>query len=54
MVKNVNQILTNLVERTYQKNGKGGLFPLKQPAKDQRRVEIWYQMAAYLNENYNF
>jgi hypothetical protein len=41
-----------LVYRRYEKNGYGGLFPLKNPRKDQRKVEIWYQMSAYMLENY--
>lgn len=44
--------LSRLVARTYQYNGEGGLFPLKCPMEDQREVEIWYQMCAYLTENY--
>jgi hypothetical protein len=44
--------VVNMVERGYRKDGFGGLFPLKNPKKDQRRVEIWYQMSAYLLENY--
>lgn len=38
------------LERRYAYNGHGGLFPLKDPIDDQREVEIWYQMQAYLNE----
>jgi len=40
------------LERSYDSDGNGGLFPLKNPQKDQRRVEIWYQMNAYVLENY--
>ena len=40
------------LDRKYEKNGEGGLFPLKNPKEDQRRIEIWYQMSAYLFENY--
>jgi hypothetical protein len=40
------------LSRDYLENGNGGLFPLKYPKKDQRRVEIWYQMSAYIMENY--
>lgn len=40
-------------ERQYQRDGKGGIFPLKDPKQDQRRVEIWYQMNAWLMENSN-
>lgn len=45
-------VLNDVLERNYKKNGQGGLFPLKKPAKDQRKVEIWYQMSAYILENY--
>lgn len=48
----VNRILTDLMERQYSRNGQGGLFPLKVAKKDQRKVEIWYQLSAYLLENY--
>lgn len=49
----VHQILKCFLERRYTRHGDGGLFPLKLHVKDQRRVEIWYQMMDYLNENYN-
>jgi hypothetical protein len=39
-----------LVWRTYQYDGTGGFFPLNYPGEDQTKVEIWYQMAAYINE----
>lgn len=45
-------IIEIFLERQYNYNGEGGLFPLKNPKQDQRNVEIWYQMMAYLNENY--
>lgn len=45
-------ILDKFMNRTYSKNGKGGLFPLKFGNKNQRKVEIWYQMNLYLVENY--
>jgi hypothetical protein len=47
----VSEILDVFVWRTYQSNGVGGAFPLKQARDDQRQVEIWYQFYAYLNEN---
>ena len=40
------------MDRSYSRSGHGGLFPLKKPNKDQRKVEIWYQMMAYLMEKY--
>jgi hypothetical protein len=48
----VDQILDKIIYRTYDRSGKGGLFPLKRPKKDQRKVELWYQMCSYLVENY--
>lgn len=42
--------LDMIIWRTYEDNGHGGLFPLRAPQKDQRKVEIWYQLSAYLLE----
>jgi hypothetical protein len=47
----IDEILDAVVWRTYNWDGQGGLFPLKYPGRDQRQVEIWYQMAAYFLEN---
>lgn len=46
----VHQALKRLNDRTYEYNGTGGLFPLAQTEQDQRKVDIWYQMSAYLLE----
>lgn len=46
----IDDILYALVWRTYDSNGQGGFFPLKNPHEDQRKVEIWYQLNAYLIE----
>jgi len=48
----VNHIIDVVLDRSYKRNGKGGLFPLRIAKKDQRKIEIWYQMCAYLLENY--
>lgn len=40
-----------IIDRQYEANGRGGFFPLKYPKEDQRGVELWYQMQAWLNEN---
>lgn len=48
----LDEILSNFVNRRYNFDGSGGIFPLKYSEKDQKRVEIWYQMQAYLNEIY--
>lgn len=48
----IDERINRLIFRTYSYDGSlGGLFPLKEPEKDQRDVEIWYQMSAYLLEN---
>jgi len=44
---------TILNDRLYGYDGSGGgLFPLQNPHEDQTKVEIWYQMMAYLTENW--
>lgn len=52
-VERVNDILDRLIWRNYQHNGTGGFFPLKHPSKNQRSVEIWYQMTEWIEENYS-
>lgn len=49
--RRVNSILEKVIWRTYQRNGRGGLFPLRHAARDQRDIEIWYQASSYLLEN---
>lgn len=49
----VERILDRMIFRRYDYSGNGGLFPLRSPASDQRDVEIWYQLASWLNENYD-
>jgi hypothetical protein len=44
----VEDVTHRVIWRTYDENGKGGLFPLHHPAQDQRQVEIWYQLSEYL------
>lgn len=46
------QVVLTFLDRRYKRDGRGGLFPLESPASDQRKVEIWYQMQAYLDERY--
>lgn len=46
----VGDILHALVWRTYKTDGTGGFFPLQDPDGDQTQVEIWYQMAGYIDE----
>lgn len=46
----VEEVLNNVIWRTYKRNGSGGLFPLRRPEQDQREIELWYQLNAYLLE----
>jgi hypothetical protein len=49
-LRRIDSRLDMIIWRTYEDNGGGGLFPLRRPSKDQRKVEIWYQLSAYLLE----
>lgn len=46
----INSILDQMIWRTYHQNGRGGIFPLRRPNVDQRKVELWYQMHSYLRQ----
>jgi hypothetical protein len=48
----VRRALRKFNDRKYRPNGQGGLFPLTMPMRDQREVELWYQMGAYIREHY--
>lgn len=50
----VDLLMTDFMDRTYSRNGEGGLFPLRRTNKDQTKVEVWYQLNAYLIENPDF
>lgn len=50
-VRKVMDILEKIVWRRYNPDGSGGFFPLAVPLRDQRKVEIWDQMNAYIQEN---
>lgn len=47
----VKMTLTRVNARTYEANGAGGIFPLRNPRSDQREVDLWYQAAWYILEN---
>lgn len=44
------EVLQRVLDRTYGYDGSGGLFPLREATRDQRKVELWYQKEAYLLE----
>lgn len=48
----VDFIIGRILDRTYDIRGFGGLFPIRNPLKNQRKVEIWTQMASWLQENF--
>lgn len=49
--RKVEDILERFIYRNYTPSGRGGLFPLRGAEEDQRKVELWYQLAAYLDES---
>lgn len=46
----VHEVIEKFLNHEYEYDGKGGLFTIKNPPKDLRNVEIWYQLNWYLNE----
>lgn len=46
----IDAVTDRVIFRTYKRNGVGGLFPLQNARKDQRKVEMWYQLSSYLLE----
>lgn len=46
----ITQKLNVLIWRTYGSDGRGGLFPLHEPHRDQRRIEIWFQFCDYVED----
>lgn len=45
-------ILNRMVEREYERDGYGGPFYIPGCRVDLRKVELWYQLNYYLQENY--
>lgn len=48
--REVCDILDTFIWRTYNPDGSGGLFPLRETYNNQTEVEIWYQFCEYLND----
>lgn len=46
----IEDVVNRFLFRNYTRKGVGGLFPLMHPPKDQRKVELWYQLSSYLLE----
>lgn len=45
-------IINRFLKRRYFKNGTGGLFTIYNNTIDMRKAEIWYQMGAWIMENF--
>jgi hypothetical protein len=48
--RRIDAVLDTVIQRTYKPNGEGGFFPLRETEQDQRQVELWYQLSAYVLE----
>ena len=46
----VDFVIDRFLRHEYERNGKGGLFTLKNRRRDMRTAEIWYQMCWYLDD----
>jgi len=46
----IDEILYTFVWRQYEPSGYGGIFPMSHADVDQRKIEIWYQFSAYLDD----
>lgn len=42
--------INRLLTRRYKRNGEGGLFTIRDPYRDMRKAEIWFQAMWYLYE----
>lgn len=45
----VDMVISDLLNRKYECNGRGGLFTVPNYRRDMRKTEIWYQMMWYLD-----
>lgn len=48
--EDVEDTMFRVMNRTYEANGDGGLFPLENAQEDQRGKELWLQLSAYILE----
>lgn len=46
----IQEILDRFIWRNYSYDGRGGLFPLQEPHRDQRKIETWYQFGDYVED----
>lgn len=50
VAEEIDHAIQTVLDRTYDRDGRRGLFPLNHARENQRSVELWYQMSAYLLE----
>lgn len=50
VAEKVDVALEIFIDREYDHDGEGGLFPLQHTTMDQTEIELWYQMSYYLLE----
>lgn len=48
--KYVDDCLNRFMNRTYDYDGTGGIFVVKNPKNDMRKTDLWYQMCWYLDD----
>lgn len=48
----VDRIIDVFLHHHYANNGYGGAFPIRSKTRDLRKTDLWWQMNAYLEENY--
>lgn len=46
----IDETLNRVMFRQYEPDGTGGFFPLQNPQEDQRGLELWHQLSAYVIE----
>ena len=49
----VDEVIVRFLNREYERNGKGGLFTIRNCKRDLRKLEIWVQMCHYLDSILN-
>jgi hypothetical protein len=50
IMQEVDAVIRRWLDREYEKDGVGGLFPRQNATQDQTQLNIWYQMQGYLLE----
>ena len=48
--QDIHDKLERFMYRTFEPNGDGGLLPIRNATRDQRRIELWFQLCDYMAE----